>query len=340
MKTSFGILPDGREASLYTISCSGITAKITDFGATLVQLYVPDRNGRADDVVLGYDDANGYRCSTSYFGATVGRGANRLDHATFTLNGVQYHLPKNDGEHNLHSGPDGYSFRLWEVTDHKESSISFRLESPHGDQGYPGNAVVRVCYTLTPDNALHITYDAICDRDTVFNLTNHSYFNLAGHNRPEKAMEQILSMPARHFTPDDAENIPTGELRSVAGTPMDFRSPKPIGRDINTDYDALQLQGGYDHNFEVFTDPCAILSDAESGRIMTVSTDLCGVQFYSGNFLDGEPGKDGAIYTHRAGICLETQFYPDALHHPEWKQPITHAGEKFHTETVYRFSAE
>ena len=208
--------------------------------------------------------------------------------------------------------------------------------SPDGDQGFPGNADVRVTYTLE-DNALRVTYDAVSDQDTVFNLTNHSYFNLAGQDKVDAAMDQILSLPGRFFNPDNAENIPTGELRSVAGTPMDFRSPKPIGRDINEDYDALNLQGGYDHNWEVFCNPCAQLSDPESGRIMAVYTDCPGVQFYAGNFLK-ETGKGGVYYGKRSGICLETQYYPDSIHHSEWPQPITKAGKKYHSETVYRFT--
>ena len=168
-------------------------------------------------------------------------------------------------------------------------------------------------------------------------MTNHSYFNLAGHDQLEAAMEQLLTLPGRFFNPDDAESIPTGELRSVAGTPMDFRTPKPIGRDINEDYDALNLQGGYDHNWEVFCNPCAILQDVPSGRTMSVYTDCPGVQFYAGNYLY-EKGKGGIRYGKRHGIALETQFYPDSLHHPEWPQPITKAGEKYHSETVYRFT--
>lgn len=337
MKKPFGILPDQQQASLYTISGGKLTACISDFGATLVKLYVPDAEGNAADVVLGFDDANDYAGSTSYFGATVGRNANRVKGGAFTLNGKKIQMPVNDNSNNLHSGPDSYSFRIWEVEKHTENAISFRLNSRDGDQGLPGNALIRVSYTLEAPATLRIRYDAICDKDTVFNLTNHSYFNLAGHDKPEKAMSQVLSMPARFFNPDDAQSIPTGELRSVAGTPMDFRAPKPIGRDLNEDYDALELQGGYDHNFEVFTDPCAILSDPESGRTMAVSTDCPGIQFYSGNFLKGETGKDGVSYCFRGGIALETQFYPDSVNHPEWPQPITPANTPYHSETCYRF---
>ena len=338
MKEKFGILPTGEETFLYTISCGGLTAAVSDYGATLVKLLVPDRNGVLADVVLGYDDCNGYRTSNGAFlGATVGRNANRLKDACFVLGNKTWSLPPNEGSNNLHSGPDSFNLRLWKVVSHTDTAISLELNSPHGDQGFPGNAVIRVTYSLDHDGGLHIVYDALCDRDTVFNMTNHSYFNLAGEDRQEAAMEQLLTIPGRFFNPDDAQNIPTGELRSVAGTPMDFRTPKPIGRDIGEDYEPLHLQGGYDHNWEVFCNPCATLQDVASGRTMAVFTDCPGIQFYAGNFLD-EVGKNGIPYGKRSGVALETQFYPDALHHPEWPQPITKAGEKYHSETIYRFS--
>ena len=338
MKETFGILPSGESAFLYTISCGGITASITDYGASLVKLLVPDSKGELADVVLGFDDCNGYRTGNGGFlGATVGRSANRLKGASFVLNGKTYSIPANEGSNNLHSGPDTYNVRLWKTVFFTDTAVCLELFSPNGDQGYPGNATIRVTYSLDDQGGLHIVYDGICDQDTVFNMTNHSYFNLAGHNKPDAAMDQLLTIPGRWFNPDDAQNIPTGELRMVDGSPMDFRCPKPIGRDIGEDYEPLKLQGGYDHNWEVFTDPCAILQDPVSGRTMAVSTDCPGIQFYAGNYLD-EQGKDGIHYGKRSGIALETQFYPDALHHPEWPQPITKAGEKYHSETVYRFS--
>lgn len=337
MKKTFGAPVGGQQAFLYTISCGGITAQISDFGATLVRLYVPDQDGVLADVVLGFDEPAEYVKSTTFLGTVVGRNANRVKDGTFTLNDRRYRMTPNEGANNLHSGPDYYKDRLWTVEHVDGCSIRLSLNSPDGDQGFPGNALIHVTYTLEPGGVLRITYDGICDKDTVFNLTNHSYFNLAGHEKPEEAMDQLLTMPARFFTPDDAESIPTGEKRSVEGTPMDFRVPKPIGRDIDADYDALNLQGGYDHNFEVFTDPCAILTDPVSGRSMAVSTDCPGIQFYSGNFLKGEQGKDGVSYCCRGGICLETQFYPDSLNHPEWLQPITKAGKRYHSETRYIF---
>ena len=338
MKKPFGTLPDGSAAFLYTISGGGLTAQICDYGATIVKLFVPDKNGACADVVLGFDDPNDYTASGTFFGAVVGRNANRVKNAAFPLNGKTVQMTPNDNvRNNLHSGPDFYKDRLWTVEKATKSSLRLSLFSPHEDQGFPGNARIHVTYSLDADSTLRICYDAICDKDTVFNLTNHSYFNLAGHDKPEKAMDQTLSMPARFFNPDDAESIPTGQLRSVEGTPMDFRTPKPIGRDIDQDYDALVLQGGYDHNFEVFTAPCAILSDPESGRSMSIITDCPGVQLYTGNFLQGETGKDGIRYCKRGGVCLETQFYPDAVNHPEWPQPFTKANTRYHSETRYRF---
>ena len=336
MKKSFGILPTGEETFLYTISCGKLTATVTDYGATLVQLLVPDRDGNIADVVLGHDSAEGYRNGSAFLGAIVGRNANRLKDASFTIGDKTYHLTDNENGNNLHSGPDCFHTRMWKVVSHQCDSIALELNSPNGDQGFPGNAVIRVTYTLDEKGGLHIVYDAVSDQDTVFNLTNHSYFNLAGHEKTDKAMDQLLTIPGRFFNPDDAQNIPTGELRKVDGTPMDFRSPKPIGQDINADYEPLHLQGGYDHNWEVYCAPCAILEDPVSGRVMTVTTDCPGVQFYAGNFID-ETGKGGIYYGKRSGIALETQFYPDALHHSDWPQPIVRAGEAFRSETVYRF---
>ena len=336
MKRSFGTTPSGAEATLYTISNGRITASVTDYGATLVSLLVPDAHGNAADVVLGCDDAAGYARGTCYLGCVVGRNANRIGGAAFPLHGETVCVPANEGANSLHSGPDCYHLRLWELAEHTQTSVTFRLHSPHGDQGYPGSADIRVTYSLDEENALCITYDAICDRDTVFNMTNHSYFNLAGQENTGAAMAQELTLPARFFTVADAASIPTGELRSVDGTPMDFRTPKAIGRDIEADYEPLHLQGGFDHNFEVFCNPCATLHDPVSGRTMRVFTDCPGIQFYAGNFLK-DTGKGGICYGKRSGIALETQFYPDSVNHPEWLQPFTPAGTPYHSVTRYQF---
>ena len=336
MREFFGTLPSGETASLYTISCGRLSAAVSDYGATLVRLLVPGQDGTLADVVLGYDDCNGYREGDACLGATVGRNANRLKDACFVLNGRTYALTPNENGNNLHSGPEFFSKRMWQVLSHTENALVLELNSPSGDQGFPGNARIRVSYTLEP-GALRIAYNAVCDKDTVFNMTNHSYFNLAGHEKTGAAMDQVLILPGRFFNPDDPQNIPTGELRKVEGTPMDFRTPKPIGRDIDLDYEPLVLQGGYDHNWEVFCNPCATLTDPESGRSMAVYTDCPGIQFYSGNFLN-EDGKDGVHYGKHAGIALETQFYPDCIHKPDWAQPVVAAEKPYHSETVYRFS--
>ncbi len=335
MKKHFGTLPSGENASLYTITAGGLTATVTDYGATLVGLLVPDQDGSLADVVLGFDDPNAYTASTCYLGAIVGRSANRIGGAAFTLNGKTCHLAKNENGNNLHSGPDCYHLRMWTVKSHTETAITLTLHSPDGDQGFPGNAQISVTYSLDGQGGLHIVYDAVCDQDTVFNLTNHAYFNLAGHENGGAAMDQILTIPGRFFNVADSESIPTGELRSVEGTPMDFRTGKPIGRDIAADYEPLHLQGGYDHNWEVYCNPCATVE--YGGRVMEVHTDCPGVQFYAGNFLEAPNGKGGVSYGKRSGICLETQYYPDSINNPQWPQPITRAGEKYHSETVYRF---
>ena len=337
MKTNFGLLPDGKNTALYTITGGGLKAVVSDYGAALVRLFVPDKEGNLADVVLGFDDPDSYTTSSAFLGVTVGRNANRVKGASFKMGDQIVTLGNNENGNNLHSGPNPIHTRLWQVEKCSENAITFRLDSPHGDQGFPGNAVIRVTYALEDQGTLRISYDAVADRDTVFNMTNHSYFNLAGHDKTDRAMEQILSMPARFFCPDDAQNIPTGELRSVADTPMDFRKPKAIGQDIGVDYEPLHLQGGYDHNFEVWCNPCAILSDPASGRTMAVHTDCPGIQLYAGNYLN-DHGKDGVYYCKRSGVALETQFYPDSVNHPEWVQPFVKAGQPYHSTTKYVFS--
>ena len=232
MKENFGILPDGQSAALYTISCGGVTASVTDYGAALVKLLVPDADGKAEDVVLGYDDVEGYRNDTVFLGATVGRSANRIKGGQFRIGSRSFQLDINDNSNNLHSGMDFYSKRVWQAEEVSDTAVTFHLHSPNGDQGFPGNAEIRVTYLVDDRGNLHIIYNAVSDQDTVFNLTNHSYFNLAGHQNTGRAMDQELSIPGRFYCMADEESIPTGELRPVAGTPMDFRSPKPIGRDL------------------------------------------------------------------------------------------------------------
>ena len=331
MEKTFGQLADGCEARLYTISCGRVRAEITNYGGALVSLTVDGL-----DVVLGYDDVSGYAEQGGYLGAIVGRNANRIGGSAFPLNGGIVNLEPNEGPNCLHSGPNGWSYRLWEVTAHSHNSLTLHIQSPDGDQGFPGNADVYVTYTMEGDG-LTISYRAVSDRDTVFNLTNHAYFNLYGQDQPHRAMDQELLLPGVYFCPDDAANIPTGELRHVGGTPFDFRAFKPIGRDIGENYEPLLRQGGYDHNHTNEGEICAVLRCPESGLTMTVTTDCPGVQFYSGNYLDNT-GKGGVRYIKRGGICLETQFYPDAVNKPQWPQPIVRAGQEYRSVTRYAFS--
>ena len=332
----FGLSHNGEQTHLYTIQSEKIIAKISDFGATLVQLWVPDPSGQVADVVLGYEEAMGYVTNDCYFGAIVGRNANRIKDGRFLIGDRVIQLDTHDNGNSLHSMPNGFNHRLWQVDRHSADQITFYLHSPDGDQGFPGNADVYVTYALE-GMTLSVTFNATCDQDTVFNFTNHSAFNLAGHQNTHRAMEQILTLPGEIFTPADAASIPTGEERPVEGTPMDFRTGKPIGQDIEADYEPLHFQFGYDHNFAVKDGVAAILQDPVSGRRMTIMTDCPGVHFYSGNYMDNFRGKDGAIYIKRAGLCLETQFYPDAVHHSNWIQPITKANVPYHSQTKFIF---
>ena len=329
MEKTFGYLADGAEARLYTIENGRVRAEVTSFGAALVSLYVD-----GVDVCLGLDDVQAYATQGGYLGAVVGRNANRVGGAKFVMNGQTVTLPANEGTTCLHSGPDGWSHRLWEKKAHSENSLTLGIFSPDGDQGFPGNAQMTVTYTIENDG-LTIRYRAVSDKDTVFNVTNHAYFNLFGQDKPERAMDQELLIPARAFCPDDAKNIPTGELRNVEGTPFDFGSFKAIGRDIGMDYEPLHLQGGYDHNFVNVGEVCAVMRNPENGLTMTVTTDLPGVQVYAGNFLDNT-GK-GTVYGKRSGVALETQYFPDAVNHPEWVQPFVKAGEVWESVTRYAF---
>lgn len=332
----FGLTHKGEQAHLYTIQNDKLTAKISDFGATLVQLWVPDPLGQVADVVLGYEQAMDYVTNDCYFGSIVGRNANRIKDGRFMLGTRIVQLDTHDNGNSLHSMPNGFNHRLWQVDSHSATQITFYLHSPDGDQGFPGNADIYVTYSLE-DMALCVSFRATCDQDTVFNFTNHSSFNLAGHQNTHLAMQQILTLPGEIFTPADAFSIPTGEERPVAGTPMDFRAGKPICQDIDADYEPLHLQLGYDHNFAVKDGVAAILQDPVSGRKMVITTDCPGVHFYSGNYIDNFAGKDGALYVKRAGLCLETHFYPDAVHHPNWKQPITKANTVYHSQTKFNF---
>lgn len=339
--TEFGKTADGRETKLYTLeNQNGVQLSVTDFGATLVRLFVPDKEGVFKDVVLGYDSAADYEAGTDLIGAVIGRNANRIKGASFELNGVCYRLTDNDNGNNLHSGTDYYHLRVWEVKRMTGDSITFSLTSPHMDQGYPGNVEVEVTYTLKEENAVKIAYYAVPDQDTVINLTNHSFFNLNGHDSGS-ILEQEVWVDADAFTRSDSDAIPTGEIVPVDSTPMDFRQRKPLGQDIEADYEAIVFGNGYDHNYVLHNNGrfqrVAKMVSPESGIKMEVYTDMPGMQLYTGNFITEVKGKEGAVYHTRQGCCFESQFFPDAVHHENFEGPICKKGEQFKTQTMYRF---
>lgn len=345
-KKLFGTLEDGTELFLYSFTNkNGMTMTVTELGATLVRVIVPDREGGKRDVVLGYDTPQDYLKNTCFFGAVIGRSGNRIDQGRFVINGKTYQLPINDNSNNLHSGPNGFDARRWEVgrVEEADNRITFCLESPDGDNGYPGNFRTSVTYTLTDDNTVELCYEATADADTIANMTNHTYFNLNGHDSGSiEAQELWLNADA--YTPvRDGEAIPTGEITPVAGTPMDFTQAKLIGRDIGAEFEQLQYVGGYDHNF-VLNGPMgeyrkfAEAYSEKSGIRMEAFTDCCGVQFYAGNFVTDQTGKDGVSYGKRHGFCLESQYYPNAINQENFPSPLLKAGETYRTKTGYRFS--
>lgn len=338
---TFGAVKDGRKAKAYTLTNNaGMSAQFSDYGATLVRLLVPDKEGGLRDVVLGYSDAAGYEAGTESIGATVGRNANRIAGASFELNGVTYKLTANQFGNNLHSGNDFYNKRFWKVEEAADDHITFLLHSPDGDQGYPGTLDMKLTCALTEENEVRFTYDAVPDQDTIINMTNHSYFNLNGHDSGD-ILSHRVTVDADAFTMADEQSIPTGEIVDVTDTPMDFRKGRVIGEDIDAPYEALRLGKGYDHNWVLknkgkFAKVAEAAGDA-SGIVMEVYTDLPGLQIYTGNFLNQEPGKDGAVYPHRAAVCFETQYFPDAIHHDNFPGPVCKAGQACHTVTAYRF---
>lgn len=346
MAGTFGTTSKGEAAQLYEIrNASGMCACITDYGANLVKLFVPDREGKLTDVVLGYEDASGYEEGTCFIGAVVGRVANRIGGASFELNGKTYTLTDNDQGNTLHSGRDFTNQRMWEVEKLAEDSITLKLHSPEGDQGYPGSVDLFVTYSVTEDNSLSIHYTGTPTEDTLLNLTNHSYFNLAGHEA-ESVLSQKVMIQAESYARADASSIPTGELVPVEGTPMDFRKAHKIGDEIEADFEQLRITGGYDHNY--VTDgynKASIREIAEAwsektGIQMNVLTDCPCVQFYAANFVDQEHGKNGHVYNKREAFCLETQVEPNAVNVENFHSPILEAGERYYSETIYRFSVK
>lgn len=339
--TPFGTTKNGEAVTKYTITNgNNMSISVIDFGACLTNVMVPDKKGELADVVLGYDDVAGYEANGVFFGSFIGRNSNRIGGSRFELNGVTYEVEKNEGENNLHGGTPGYHKVMYkaETTD---NSVSLSRLSPDMEQGFPGNMEVKVTYTLTEDNEVKIQYQAKSDKDTICNLTNHSYFNLAGHNSGTIEKHEVC-LKASGISEVSDDLIPTGVTIDVTDTPMDFRVKKVTGQDIDKDYPALKQGAGYDHNYcldkeDGVYDKIGEVTDSESGRTMEIYTDLPGVQFYSGNYIDNVAGKEGAVYGKRAGFCFETQFFPNCMNIPEFKNCVLKAGEEFNSTTTYKF---
>ncbi len=339
---SFGKTPDGQRVALYTLTnANGIRARITNYGAILVSLEMPDKNGKLADITLGFDTLDGYIPRHPYFGATVGRYANRIGGASFKLNNVEYKLAANNGPNHLHGGIKGFDKVVWkaeEVTAESDRAlVKLSYLSKDGEEGYPGNLACTVTYTLTKDDELKISYEAETDKTTILNLTNHSYWNLAGQGDGDILGHELM-LNADKYTPVDEGLIPTGEIKSVKDSPMDFTKPMAIGSRI------AQVEGGYDHNYVLNIGGrkiplCATVYEPTSGRIMEIYTVEPGVQFYTGNFLDGSiTGKSGKVYKKHYGFCLETQHFPDSPNKPDFPSVVLKPGDKYTTVTVHKFS--
>lgn len=348
IKEGFGTDGLGNAAELVTLSNkNGTQVKISTLGATVVSFLCKDKNGIMRDIVLGYDSAEAYlEHNGYYFGATVGRNANRIKGAKITIGGVEYQLEANSDGNNLHSGGNGVSHRLWEIDDMDEekNSVSMKFFSADLEQGFPGNMKIKVTFALSEENELAISYEAVSDKDTIANFTNHSYFNLAGHDGGYIG-GQKLKIYAKHFTAlAPVGSIPTGEVRAVKGTPLDFGEFKEIGREIDSDYDQLKYVRGYDQNFLLENDgKFTIMAEAiceKTGIHLYAYTDCPGFQLYTANFVDEHKGKDGAVYKERHGFCLESQYVPDACHNPQFQNPLLFAGEVYKSRTVYKLGLD
>jgi aldose 1-epimerase len=344
LKEPFGKTTDGTAVDLYTLSNdNGVTVKITNYGGIITHLITPDSKGAPGDITLGYDTLDGYLQFTPYFGALCGRFANRIAQARFTLGGKQYTLAQNNGRNHLHGGLKGFDKMVWQADSFRTpTAVGLKLNylSADGEEGYPGNLSVTVTYSLSQQNALKINYQATTDAPTVLNLTNHAYFNLAGKG---DILDHVLMLNANAFTPTDAEQIPTGEIRKVDGTPLDFRTPTAIGARIETDDEALKFGLGYDHNWVVKgrigqLRLAAAVTEPSSGRKMEVLTTQPGIQLYTGNVLDGRAQGKGRIYSKRTGFCLETQHFPDGPNQPNFPSTALNPGEVYDETTVFRFS--
>jgi aldose 1-epimerase len=348
-KDPFGKTRDGQSVDLYTLTNAlGMEVRAMTYGGIIVSIKAPDRTGKLDDVTLGFDSLDGYLAGHPYFGAIIGRYGNRIGQARFSLDGVEYKLAVNNGPNALHGGLKGFDKVVWQAEsfDKKDSAgVVFSYTSPDGEEGYPGNLNVKVTYTLTDKNELILDYHATTDKATPVNLTNHTYFNLAGPGLRDILGHDIM-INADSITPIDSTLIPTGEIRSVAGTPFDFRRPTPIGQRIDADDEQIKFGGGYDHNFVLNRKGdglslAARVREASTGRILEVYTTEPGVQFYTGNFLDGTKiGKGGHVYKRRFGFCLETQHFPDSPNKPSFPSTILRPGKSYTSRTMYKFLVE
>jgi len=339
----FGTMPDGTEVLLFSLANDrGMEVKVINYGGIITAIKVPDRNGDIADVVLGHDSLDGYLNHSRYFGALIGRHANRIARGKFLLNGVAYSLPINSGPNHLHGGSQGFDKVIW-TPNKTDNGLELHYRSRDGEEGYPGNLDAIVTYGLADENELRIEYRATTDRDTIVNLTNHSYFNLAGGGT---ILDHEVQINADAFTPIDETLIPTGEIKCVQKTPMDFTSATSIGARINEDDEQLRNAGGYDHNFVLRQENSAFTSAAKvyepkSGRVMEILSTEPGLQFYSGNFLNGSIiGKAGRAYVKHSGCCLETQHFPDSPNHPNFPSTVLKPGEEYQHTTLFRFSAE
>ena len=346
LRTNFQTEVGGKKTDLYTLrNKNNMEVCVTNFGGRIVSVMVPDKDGKMQDVVLGFDSIQDYISKPSDFGASIGRYANRINQGRFTLDSIEYQLPQNNYGHCLHGGPNGFQYRVFDAVQLNPQEVELTYVAADGEEGFPGNITCKVLMKLTDDNAIDIRYEAETDKPTIVNMTNHSYFNLDGDAASNA--DHLLMVDADYYTPVDSTFMTTGEIVPVEGTPMDFRTPTPVGARIN-DYDFVQLKNGngYDHNWVLDHDPgilslAARAKDPKSGRMMETYTDLPGIQLYTANFLnDPVPGKGGVRYEGRHAFCFETQHFPDACHKPEFPSPILKAGEVYDTTTVYRFYTE
>ena len=344
LQSNFQMEVDGKKTDLFTLrNKNNMEVCVTNFGGRIVSVMVPDKDGQMRDVVLGFDSIQDYVSKPSDFGASIGRYANRINQGRFTLDGTEYQLPQNNYGHCLHGGPQGFQYRVFDAVQPNPQELELTYMAEDGEEGFPGNITCKVLMKLTDDNAIDIRYEAETDKPTIVNMTNHSYFNLDGDAARNEA--HLLTIDADYYTPVDSTFMTTGEIAPVEGTPMDFRTPTPVGARIN-DYDFVQLKNGngYDHNWVLntkgdITRKCATLESPLTGIVLDVYTNEPGIQVYAGNFLDGSlTGKKGITYNQRASVCLETQKYPDTPNKPEWPSAVLRPGEKYMSQCIFKFS--